>query len=79
MTIIIVTSRTIESDYVKYEFKKSIDKGKKILQIDVSGMNTPIGYSSFNGWLPYINIGCTAKWYKNCPLGDWIEYTYKNG
>lgn len=52
--------------------------GNKILQIDVSGMNTPIGYSRFNGWLPYVKGGCTAKWYNNCPLGEWIEYAYQN-
>lgn len=78
VTIIIITSRTIESQYVKYEYEKSIEIGNKILQIDVSKMNTPVGYSSFNGWLPYITEGCSAKWYNNCPLGEWIEYTYNN-
>lgn len=79
VTIIVVTSRTIESPYVKYEYIKSVDRGNKILQIDVSDMNTPVGYSNFKGWLPYVNGGCNVEWFKNCPLGDWIEYTYKNG
>lgn len=78
VTIIIVTSRTIESGYVKYEYDKSSEKGNKILQIDVSDMNTPVGYSSFNGWLPYVKGGYNVKWYKNCPLGEWIDYTYNN-
>lgn len=79
VTIIVVTSRTIESSYVKYEYEKSIDNGNKILELDVLNMNTPIGYSKFNGWLPYVKKSCTAKWYKNCPLSEWIEYTYQNG
>ncbi|MFX1498373.1 MAG: TIR domain-containing protein [Promethearchaeota archaeon] len=79
VTIIVVSDRTIESSYVKYEYEKSIEMGNKILQIDVSNMNTPIGYSNFNGWLPYIKGGYTVKWFKNCPLGDWIEYTFRNG
>ena len=79
VTVIIVTNRTIESSYVEYEYQRSIAKGNKILQIDVSGMNTPIGYAGFSGWLHYVNGGFTVKWYSKCPLGYWIEYAFQNG
>lgn len=33
VTVIIVTHRTIESSYVRYEYEKSLEQGNKILQL----------------------------------------------
>ncbi len=80
VTVVLVTYRTIESDLVKYEYKKSIDNKNKILQLNVSQMKDMDGNTSqFNGWLPYIDQGLTATWSPQCPLGKWIEETYYKG
>ncbi|MHA1328129.1 MAG: hypothetical protein ACTSRH_12535 [Promethearchaeota archaeon] len=31
----------------------------------------------FIGWLLYVTRGLKKKWYRNCPLGDWIEESYQ--
>jgi len=79
VTVILVTYITQKSNYVKYEYDKSIEKRNGILQLDVSDMKDQEGrLSRFNGWLSYVNRGIRKKWYHNCPLGDWIEEAYQN-
>lgn len=79
VTVIIVTHRTIESSYVRYEYEKSLEQGNKILQLDVSDMKDQYRNTArFNDWLPYVNTGYCAKWYPKCPLGYWIEKTYQS-
>ncbi|MFX0139043.1 MAG: TIR domain-containing protein [Candidatus Hodarchaeota archaeon] len=80
VTVILVTHHTIESDYVEYEYEKSIERGNKILQLDVSQIKDQNGnFAHFNGWLPYVTRGLKKKWYSGCPLGDWIEKTNHYG
>lgn len=79
VTVILVTFITKKSQYVKYEYDKSIEKKNGILQLDVSDMEGPDGrVSSFDGWLSYVSKGIRRKWSHNCPLGDWIEEAYQN-
>ena len=80
VTVILVTHLTIESDYVKYEYDKSIERRNKILQLDVSQIKDQNeNIARFDGWLPYVERGLRKKWYSQCPLGDWIEQTYQTG
>ena len=77
VTVILITQRTIESNYVRYEYEKSIEQGNKILQLDVSDMKDRYGnISRFTDWLPYVRVGLVEKWYHGCPLGNWIEQTF---
>lgn len=78
VTVILVTSSTFKSDFVKYEYEKSIERGNAILQLDVSDMqDIHQKKENFNGWLPYVSKGIRKKWYSKCPLGDWIEEAYR--
>lgn len=77
ITVILITHRTIESNYVRYEYEKSLEQGNKILQLDVSNMKDRYGNTArFAGWLPYVRVGLRARWYHRCHLGDWIEQTF---
>lgn len=79
VTLILVTSTTENSKYVKYEYIKSVENGNGILQLDVSNMKDQYGRTEkFIGWLPYIDKGLTAKWYSSCPLADWIERAFQD-
>jgi len=78
VTVFLVTHRTRESDYVEYEYQKSIERGNGILQLDVSDMKDQYrNPARFTGWLSYINKGITKKWFSGCPLGNWIEESYQ--
>ena len=78
VTVILVTSSTFKSDYVKYEYEKSTERGNAILQLDVSDMqDIHQKKEKFNGWLPYVTKGIRKKWYSKCPLGNWIEEAYQ--
>jgi hypothetical protein len=80
VTVILVTSSTHESGFVKYEYEKSIERKNGILQLNVSRMKDQYGrLERFDVWLPYINRGFTAKWVSGCPLGDWIEQAFNKG
>ena len=79
VTMILVTSKTEKSEYVRYEYEKSVEYGNGILQLDVSGIKDQYGRTErFNRWLPYVNTGMTASWYSGCPIGDWVEKAYQN-
>lgn len=78
VTVILVTSKTETSKYVKYEYEKSIEMGNGILQLDVSDIRDQYGNRErFIRWIPYINKGLTANWYSKCSLADWIEEAYQ--
>ena len=78
VTIILVTSKTENSKYVRYEYEKSVEFGNGILQLDVSKMKNQYGREErFIRWIPYINKGFTVKWYSGCPLSNWIEEAYQ--
>jgi len=78
VTVILVTSKTGNSKFVRYEYQKSIEIGNGILQLDVSKLKDQYGrIEKFIGWLPYVNKGLTAHWYSGCPLADWIEKAYQ--
>ena len=78
VTVILVTSTTEKSNYVKYEYGKSVELGNGILQLDVSKIRDQYGkIERFVRWLPYVKYGLTAKWYSGCPLAQWIERAYK--
>ena len=77
--VILITSTTYKSEYVKYEYEKNIEIGNGILQLDVSDMeDLNKEKEKFNGWLSYITKGIKKKWYHKCPLGEWVEEAYKN-
>ena len=79
VTVILVTSKTENSEYVRYEYEKSVDYGNGILQLDVSSIKDQYGRKErFIRWLPYVNTGVSASWYSKCPIGDWIEKAYQN-
>lgn len=78
VTVILITSTTHKSEYIKYEYEKSVERGNGILQLDVSDMKDINGNKEkFSDWLPYITKGLKKKWYSTCPLGDWIEEAYQ--
>ncbi len=78
VTVILVTSTTHKSDYVKYEYEKSVERGNGILQLDVSNLKDINGNKEkFSEWLPYVSKGLKKEWFSKCPLGDWIEDAYK--
>jgi len=78
VTVILITSSTYKSDYVKYEYEKSVERGNGILQLDVSDMKDINGNKElFSDWLPYVATGLKKKWFSKCPLGDWIEEAYQ--
>lgn len=78
VTVILITSSTYKSDYVKYEYEKSVERGNGILQLDVSDMkDINNNIEKFSDWLPYITKGLKKKWFSKCPLGDWIEEAYQ--
>ena len=78
VTVILITSSTYKSDYVKYEYEKSVERGNGILQLDVSGMkDINKNIEKFSDWLSYITKGLKKKWFSKCPLGDWIEEAYQ--
>lgn len=78
VTLILITSTTHKSEYIKYEYEKSVERGNGILQLDVSDMKDINGNKEkFSDWLPYITKGLKKKWYSTCPLGDWIEEAYQ--
>lgn len=78
VTVILITSTTHKSEYIKYEYEKSVERGNGILQLDVSDMKDIKGnIEKFSDWLPYITKGLKKKWYSTCPLGDWIEEAYQ--
>ena len=79
VTVILITSKTENSDYVKYEYEKSVEYGNGILQLDVSGIKDQYGKTEqFIRWLPYVTTGMNASWYSKCLIGDWIEEAYQN-
>ena len=79
VTVILITSKTENSKYVRYEYEKSDEIGNGILQLDVSNIKDQNGRTErFIRWIPYINKGRTAKWYSGCPLADWVEIAYQN-
>ncbi len=62
VTVFLITSKTQESEYVQYEYLKSVERRNGILQLDVSSMKDRFGNPEiFRGWLPYINHGFSAK------------------
>jgi len=78
VTVILITSTTRKSEYIKYEYEKSVERGNGILQLDVRDMKDIKGNKEkFSDWLPYIIKGSKRKWYSKCPLGDWIEEAYQ--
>ncbi len=78
VTVILITITTRKSEYIKYEYEKSVERGNGILQLDVSDMKDINGNKEkFSDWLPYITKGLKKKWYSTCPLGDWIEEAYQ--
>ena len=78
VTVILITSTTHKSDYVKYEYEKSVERGNGILQLDVSDMkDINENKEKFSDWLPYVTKGLKKKWFSKCPLGDWIEEAYQ--
>ncbi|MHA1146350.1 MAG: TIR domain-containing protein [Candidatus Helarchaeota archaeon] len=78
VTVILVTHLTHRSEYVRYEYEKSVERGNGILQLDVSDLEHPTsGRAEFNGWLSYIRERIRKKWYSRCPLGEWIEEAYQ--
>lgn len=78
VTVMLITSTTHKSDYVKYEYEKSVDRGNGILQFDVSDMkDISENKEKFSDWLPYVTKGLKKKWFSKCPLGDWIEEAYQ--
>lgn len=78
VTVILVTSTTHKSDYVKYEYEKSVERGNGILQLDVSNLKDINGNKEkFSEWLPYVSKGLKKEWFSKCPLGDWIEDAYQ--
>lgn len=79
VTVILVTSKTESSKYVRYEYEKSAEIRNGILQLDVSEIKDQYGRKEkFIRWIPYINKGRTAKWYSGCPLGDWVEKAFQD-
>lgn len=79
VTVILVTSKTETSKYVRYEYEKSVEMGNGILQLNVSDIRDQYGRNErFIRWIPYINTGLTAKWYSRCPLADWVEEAFQN-
>ena len=79
VTVILVTSKTETSKYVRYEYEKSAELGNGILQLDVSDIKDQYGRTeNFIRWIPYINKSLTAKWYSRCPLADWVEKAFQN-
>lgn len=79
VTVILVTRTTYKSKYVNYEYEKSVERGNGILQLDVSDMKDLSGNKEkFSEWLPYVSKGLKKRWYRQCPLGDWIELAYQN-
>ena len=78
VTVILVTSATETSKYVRYEYEKSVEMGNGILQLDVSDMRDQYGRNErFVRWIPYINTGLTVKWYSRCPLAEWVEDAFQ--
>ncbi len=78
VTVILVTSTTHKSDYIKYEYEKSVERGNGILQLDISDMRDINGNKEyFSDWLPYVTKGLKKKWYSKCLLGDWIEEAFQ--
>ena len=78
VTVILITSTTHKSDYVKYEYEKSVERGNGILQLDVSDMKDIYeNREKFSNWLPYVTKGLKEKWYSKCPIGDWIEKAFQ--
>lgn len=79
VTVILVTSKTENSKYVRYEYVKSVENRNGILQLDVSKIRDQYGRTErFIRWIPYINRGLRARWFSGCPLADWIEKAFKN-
>ncbi len=78
VTIIIITSHTRESAYVKYEYDKSVEFGNGILLLHCEYMESRDGTQESRGDLPYAIKGLEKTWYHNCPLNNWIDEAYKN-
>ena len=76
VTVILITSTTYKSKYVKYEYEKSVEAGKGILLLHVEDMEDRNRLTETKGTLPYADEGISKKWYSKCPLGDWIEAAY---
>jgi len=77
ITVILITRTKKNSNYVKYEYQKSVEHKNGIVQLDVSKMRDRNGRTeTFGGWLPYVFKGIKKKWYHGCPLRNWIEIAY---
>jgi hypothetical protein len=79
VTVVLVGARTLFSRWVKYEIKKSIERGNGLLFIDISKIEDLQGnISERGGTIPNdypLYLWIKNDGYKN--MGDWIEEAAK--
>ena len=80
VTVVLIWEETCNSKWVKYEIKKSIERGNGLLEIDISQIkNLQKETSKFCGWMlpdEYKGYG----WFKNDGynnMGTWVEEAAK--
>lgn len=79
VTVVLVGEKTCDSKWVKYEIKKSIERGNGLIGIDISKINNLQGKTSDRcGQIP---IGYDFYLWNNDDgynnMGDWIETAAK--
>ncbi|MDR1123282.1 MAG: TIR domain-containing protein [Elusimicrobiota bacterium] len=77
VTVVLIGSETADREYVKYEIKKSIERGNGLLGIYIHNIENQDGLKSSEGRNPFISQSMSASFrYKTY---DWVnDNGYKN-